>query len=62
VTEPVNDFDALKQSCEEQIQYIARQLAHNTMDQDAALACVEHELRSRIAVLEKRVEKLEEPK
>jgi hypothetical protein len=54
-----DEFEDFKRRCERSIALIARQVAHNVMDQDAALAVVEHELRKKVAELEARVETLE---
>ncbi len=55
----IRQLDLMQAGLEAQIARVARQAAHNAVDQDAALAVVEHKLEKKIDALEERVSKLE---
>ena len=50
---------ALRESVNVQLMALSRQLAHNTIDADAALAVVEHEFNKKLQGIETRVAALE---
>ena len=53
------ELASLRDSVNTQLATLSRQLAHNTIDADAALAVVEHEFNKKLQGIETRVAALE---